>query len=330
MTSEQSAKIGYRNILVATDFSPHADAALKQGVWLAERTGAKVTLAHSLPNIRRLLESASYEGKKDFLYGEGSAFHHEVERESLAKMRQMLERAQIASDLVHPITLLGAPHLQITNAIQSDGYDLVLAGTRGMSPWQQFLVGSTAKRLVRNCPSSVWIVKGESHAPPKRVLAATDFSDVSRKAVKEAVYIANQAEAELHLVHVIDSLDATEEILSRIPDGSSLRNEVNHEARRRLDDFVASLNLGTRPVQLHMSYGTPWQEIDLLIKHLHVDLVVLGTIGRSGIRELLLGNTAEKILDSCDCSILTVKPADFVSPIIAPFKAGTAETKQDA
>ncbi|WP_373652694.1 universal stress protein [Schlesneria sp. DSM 10557] len=330
MNSDVSAHVAYRHILVATDFSPPAEAALKQAVWLSQKTGAKITLAHCLPNIRKLLESASYEGKKDFLYGEGSTFHHEVERDSLAKMQKLIAQTNIGSDQIRPITLLGAPHLQIATAVQSEGCDLVLAGTRGMSTWQHFLIGSTAKRLVRNCPASVWIVKGETQSQPQRILAATDFSDVSRKAVQESISIANQANAELHLVHVIDSLDATEEVLSKIPNGSSLRSEVNVEAKKRFDEFVSSLNLGTRTVQQHLSYGTPWQEIGRLTKHINADLVVLGTIGRSGIRELLLGNTAEKVLDTCDCSILTVKPADFVSPIIPPFKSVAGQPKTDA
>jgi hypothetical protein len=51
------------------------------------------------------------------------------------------------------------------------------------------------------------------------------------------------------------------------------------------------------------------------LKHQAADLIVIGTVGRSGIKGLLLGNTAEKVLDTCDCSMLTVKPDEFVSPI---------------
>ncbi len=82
-------------------------------------------------------------------------------------------------------------------------------------------------------------MKAEHVGQQKIVLAATDFSDVSLKAVKEGLWVAQQSSAEFHL----------------------------------------------------------------------------GTVGRSGIRGLLPGNTAEKVLDTCDCSILTVKPEGFVSPI---------------
>jgi nucleotide-binding universal stress UspA family protein len=62
-------------------------------------------------------------------------------------------------------------------------------------------------------------------------------------------------------------------------------------------------------------FGTPWKEIQRLVQQLNADLIVIGTVGRNGIEGLLLGNTAEKVLDHCDCSVLTVKPDGFVSPI---------------
>ena len=53
------------------------------------------------------------------------------------------------------------------------------------------------------------------------------------------------------------------------------------------------------------------------MKH-QADLISIGTVGRSGVKGIVLGNTAERVLDTCDCSILTVKPDDYVSPIAKP------------
>ena len=319
MTQQRSGTEGYRHILVAMDFSPHADAALKQAVWLARQGGATITLAHTLPDLRRVMHSASYQARVDMLYGEGSVFQHEVRQESDTKMRRMIVDLNAADLDVKVETLLGAPYAEITHAVQQEGYDLVLAGTRGLAAWEQFFVGSTAKRLIRKCPSSVWIVRAEHVGPPKAVLAATDFSDVSRRAVLEGLWVAQRASAEFHLLHVIDSMDVPEDIISKIPEGSSLRREINEEAKHRFDEFVESLNTVPEKIQRHLSFGTPWQEVGRLAKHLNIDLIALGTVGRSGIKGVFLGNTAERVLTTCDCSILTVKPADFVSPIMPPF-----------
>jgi nucleotide-binding universal stress UspA family protein len=230
-------------------------------------------------------------------------------------MRRMIAELNATSLDITYRTLVGEPFVEITYAVQADGYNLVLAGTRGAGKVEQFFVGSTAKRLIRKCPASVWIVKAEHLVPPKVVLAATDFSDISLKAVRNGLKIAQQASAEFHLLHVVDSKDVPDDIISHIPAGSSLRQEISDEANRRLADFLTSAGVDRTQVQVHLSWGTPWQEIRRITRHQAVDLIVIGTVGRNGIKGLFLGNTAEKVLDTCDCSILTVKPDDFVSPI---------------
>ena len=133
--------------------------------------------------------------------------------------------------------------------------------------------------------------------------------------MREGLKIAQQAGAEFHLLHIVDSNDVPEDVISRIPPGSSVRQEINEEAARRLQEFLESLAVDQTQIQVHLSWGTPWQEIQRIARHQAADLIVIGTVGRSGIKGLLMGNTAEKVLDTCNCSILTVKPDGFVSPI---------------
>jgi hypothetical protein len=68
-----------------------------------------------------------------------------------------------------------------------------------------------------------------------------------------------------------------------------------------------------------VSWGTTWKEVYRMAELRHADLIAMGTVGRGGFKGLLLGNTAEKVLGACNCSVLTVKPDDFVSPISPPF-----------
>jgi len=82
-----------------------------------------------------------------------------------------------------------------------------------------------------------------------------------------------------------------------------------------LKAFLDLLGVDRKQIQMHLSWGIPSQEIWRISQHQGADLIVIGTVGRSGIKGVLLGNTAEKVLDTCDCSILTVKADDFVSPI---------------
>lgn len=317
-SDELVTKAGYQKILVATDFSPCSEAALEQAVCLARQTGAKIVLAHTLPDLRQLVATLPVEARRDFFYGDGDLFDKEVRRESDAKLRQVIDDLNAPDLDITFETLLGTPYLELTHAVQQEGYGLVLAGTRGHSPWEQFFVGSTARRLVRNCPSSVWIVKDEHRGLPKVVLATTDFSDSSLKAVREGLRVAQLAQSDFHLLHVIEELD--EELIKRSPHGSPMRNDINDYSRQRLESFVRLLETDPGRVHLHLSLGTAWQEITRTARHLNADLVVIGTQGRTGVSRLLIGNTAEKVLETCDSSLLTVKPDGFLSPVDPTFR----------
>jgi nucleotide-binding universal stress UspA family protein len=223
---------------------------------------------------------------------------------------------------LHFETLLGEPFVEIIHAVQQEKYDLVMTGTRGASAWQRILVGSTAQRLIRKCPCSVWIVKAEHCEPPKTILAPTDLSEVSRRAVLQALWIAERSGATLHVLHVVDEGDIPKDLLEAKPGGKSsrsLRSEIKSESKKRFDDFLATLPATKVSLQTEASWGTPWREIKRLATKMKVDLIAMGTVGRSGIQGVFLGNTAEKILATCDASILTVKPVEFVSPIQPAF-----------
>lgn len=317
----QPTAAGYAKILVPTDFSDHANAAAKLAGWVARQSNASIVLAHVLSDLRKAVHHSSLKARLDLLEGEGELFEREIRQRSDAQLKSL---AETLGDGMAPHfeTLIGEPFVEIIHAVQQEKYDLVMMGPRGLSAWQRILVGSTAQRLIRKCPCSVWIVKAEHCEPPKSILAATDLSEVSRRAVMQALWIAEKAGATLHVLHVIDEGDVPKDLLEAKPGGKSsrsLRNEIRSEAKKRFDDFLASLPPSSVRLQSEASWGTPWREIKRLATKQKIDLIAMGTVGRSGIEGVLLGNTAEKVLTTCDASILTVKPAEFVSPIQPAF-----------
>ena len=136
-----SIRQSYQQILVATDFSPHADAAVKQAVWLAKQTGTPIVLAHTLRDLRRAAHGTSYQARLDLLYGEGDRFQRELREESDTKLRRLIVNLNAVDLDIRFETLLGEPFVELTHAVQAEGYDLVLAGTRGLAAWEQFLIG---------------------------------------------------------------------------------------------------------------------------------------------------------------------------------------------
>ena len=92
------------------------------------------------------------------------------------------------------------------------------------------------------------------------------------------------------------------------------------EVTAALDDFLTPYKLSHRSDSVHLLHDEsgPGPAISELAKKEQIDLVVMGTIARSGLAGALLGNTAEKVLDRLECSVLAVKPDGFVSPVSLP------------
>jgi len=127
-----------------------------------------------------------------------------------------------------------------------------------------------------------------------------------------AVSMAKLEESELHVVHAWKQFGAP------VGESQETWKRWEHTARlelnRRLHEFLAVQSPGSNP-QVHFVSGTPSLAISGLVHEKCIDLLVMGTVCRTGIRGFFIGNTAEGVLRRVGCSLLTVKPEGFVSPI---------------
>jgi nucleotide-binding universal stress UspA family protein len=312
--------IPFHKILVATDFSPHAHVALQQAVWVASRAQGEVMLAHVVTDLATAAAEAACDLRHEIAAGDLDRVRSALRDLCRDRLETQLAPYHGAGVTLRHETMLGRPFVELIRAVHHEGYDLILAGTRGLRGWKRFLLGGTAKRLVRKCPSSVWVVHAEHGWPLKKILVAIDFSEVSRKAYRQTVWLAQQAGAELHLLHVIEPSEVHPVRLPQETGAEAAppsRGRVEQAALARLEQFTQAAAGDPLPVERHVVISPePWRSISSLAGLLEVDLVALGTVGRGGIPGLLLGNTAEKVLHACDCGILTVKPDGFVSPLL--------------
>lgn len=319
MPDEQSP---FRKILIATDFSKSAQAALPRGIWLAEKSDAQAVVVHVLANLRDAFIALPYAAKSEFLYGDIDKFERALRAGSQQKLNKAVQRFTRKKIDLQTEVLLGKPEIAITRAVLHEKYDMVVVGTRGLTGVKRFFLGSTAYRLVRQCPASVWVVKSESAWPPKRVLVGIDFSELSRCALALAGWVAHQSKAVLDVVHVIEDDDVFSGLKARQRDSvksSDLGRQIEADAFQRLQEWCDESLAPETLRAIHVRWGTPWKVIAERARRWRCDLAVLGAVGRSGVPGVLIGNTAEKTLNHCDCSILTVKSPEFVSSILPPF-----------
>ena len=309
---------GYRRILVASDFSSWAEAALRQGLWVAEKSACELVVAHVLSDLRKAVHHTSYDARMDLLYGQGELFQRELRRQADHKLQAMIAALGPTKVKVTYETLLGRPFVELIHSVQQEGYDLLLTGTRGLSTVPSLLLGSTAKRLIRKCPCSVWVVKVDHSSPIPSLLVPVDMSDVSRKAFTEACRVARWAGATIHALHVVDSSDIPPGFLEQQPPDALTarwRERIHEMAEQHFDQFLMEATPSDVFVHRHLCWGNPAHEIREYAEQLKTPLIVMGTVGRTGMKGVLMGNTAERVLTTCECSILTVKPPGFASPI---------------
>ncbi len=147
-----------------------------------------------------------------------------------------------------------------------------------------------------------------------RILFTTDFSESARHAQQYAVTLANSFGATLHVLHVV-----SEEALVPAPELQQrwLETEIDR-ARKQLKVDVGAAPVGGQPVVQVTQAGHPVHEIVKYAAEHEIDLIVIGTHGRTGLSHLLIGSIAEKVVRLATCPVLTVHPSDHQFVMAAP------------
>jgi universal stress protein E len=278
--------------------------ALLRARQVAKETGAHLSLVHST------------RADEHWDSGQGNFVHvadrvGDDARERLAGTLSDLTDSGIDAELV----LSSEPaELAIIRRVLGEGADLVIVGKRAESRHDARRLGSVSMKLLHQCPCPVWVEKAEEAGPLDTIVAATDLTAVGLRVVRLAGALAVQFGAELHVVHAfqmpldvqIGGPEVEEEFVART------RSETTERVAAQLEGVVTREKAG-----IHVGLTSPTRAVLEAVEHLDPDLVVLGSVSRGGIAGLLIGNTAERLLGRLDCSILTVKPEDFVCPVVS-------------
>lgn len=317
--------IDYKSILVGIDplqttrsgsihFHPPLEEAIKHALWLAEKSKAQLTFftAMDVPEEDLYLSEDELNGVTNKL----SEFGLEV-------LSELVERAAARGVSAKRVIAKGTGWVEITHEVLRHGHDLVIVGGRDVGAVERWLFGSTARKLLHNCPCQVLVTRVGQPATPQNILVASDFSAVTDEALRVAAQIGDAAGAKVHLMHAVDfPLDRLWS--TGIMDSSShaYHKRLVGEARKALAaqaDRVLGHHRGGN-LELHTTELAVIADSAILnfIHDHHVDLLVMGTMARGGIPGVFIGNTAERLASSVHCTMLAIKPADFECPISLP------------
>ncbi len=231
---------------------------------------------------------------------------------------------------------VGAIFLETIREVLRGEHDLMIK-TPETCDWLERLFSSTDMHLLRKCPCPVWLTKPQAQHKYRRILAAVDVGDhppeslesrdaMNRQIIELASSLALSEFAELHVVHAWEAIGGglIHRAFVHTPEEevSAYIDQVRQHHEQRLNTLMQGVCdlLGPdahdylKPTT-HLIKGAARKEIAALARTIEADLVVMGTVARTGIPGFIMGNTAETILNQIDCSVLAIKPPSFVTPV---------------
>jgi nucleotide-binding universal stress UspA family protein len=289
----------FKKILCPLDFSPGSQHAMRVAVRLAADFGAELVLAHvwHVP---------------PFAFGGGDPFPAEaiqrmIEDEERGLAAATDDAVKLGAQRVTSRFLTGVPWDQIVETLgRDDAFDLVVMGTHGRTGLARVLLGSVTEKVIRHAPCSVLAARpGSDGASFAHVLCPIDFSDSSRHAVMRAAELAAPSGAGIALLHVIEIpiTYTSEPSASDFLEGIEQRS--THLLEQWADDLRAKVSV---PVTAEIRIGRPGvQTLAVLEQDPTFDLVAMGSHGRTGLRHVVLGSVAEKVVRHAACPVLVAR-----------------------
>lgn len=286
----------------STDLPRETQAAIDEAALIAKVSGAAVTLCAVL----ELSEQA-----KHLIEVDVQNVHRTVEDAAQAVMNGVAAKLDAEGVKVFTALRFGKSWEQLCSVATEAKAGLIIVGTRRRSAGTRMLFGSTAQKLLHHAPAPVLIVKPEEMREVREIAVASDFSEPSMAAVKAAVGLAQAMQAKLFVVHALEfpfeaylrTAGVSEEQVTQY------RQKLHAEAMQNLEAQIAQTDARTLPygVLLKVVEGTPDVAIPAFIDENEVDLLVIGTVGRTGLSGVLLGNTAERLLPMVHSSLMAVR-----------------------
>jgi nucleotide-binding universal stress UspA family protein len=294
-----------KRILLATDFSRWARRAEDYACALACSWRASLTVlcvAEFPPGL-----NPDYPVNQQYLAG--------LRKNASSQLDDLKGRAERRGIAITIRMASGIPSEEVIAAAQAEDSDLIVVGTRGKTGLAHVLLGSTAERVIRGAPCPVLTVRTEpadnedgsvlsSPVTLERILVPVDFSACSLDALQYAVVVAQQAQASLMLLHVLEPVSYG---LDFDLGHFRSREDVRESWTKRLEKLAATHQHPHMPIEYRLRGGFPSDSILDAAKTLPCDLIVMGTHGRRGISHTISGSVAEAVLRKAHCPVIAVR-----------------------
>ncbi|QOZ06701.1 universal stress protein [Bradyrhizobium sp. CCBAU 51765] len=281
-----------KRILLATDLSPRCDRALDRVVLLADQWQAKLVIVHVLEEPEPNMTDPT---------GRLPSWRRPSDPLSVARKQLHTDVGPVAGHATVVIET-GDPVDAIIRTAENEDCGLIVTGLARDEILGRFLLGRTVDRLLRRSQVPLLVVKNRARAPYRHVVVATDFSNPSRHALEAAAHMFPYQR-----LTVFNAYEAP--LSGRMIDSAPYQRQYRTAVEQECDAFLQTMK---KPDQWQspnvlIEHGAPWELLREYVQEKAVDLVVLGTQGRSAVMEVLLGSVAKMIVDEVHCDALVIR-----------------------
>ncbi len=308
-------RLQFEHILCPIDFSGTSRLALERAIALARWFGAEVTVVHVAPIVPFVAA--------DPLATVSMASAVETAWQRMKDdLEAFAEPARQAGVAVNTVLLEGDSVHEILELAWTMSTDLIVMGTRGSGGLERWLLGSVTESVLRGAPCPVMTVSRASipaATPTSRILCPLDLRGHSRETLRLALALAQEHNAALTLLHVVEAPDGPLGVNSHF-DVPEYRAYMAQDARNRLRREVPASARNWCDVTEIVSVGEPAREILRVAKEQGSDLIVMGARGPSAVEALFFGSTARRVVRDAACSVLTLPLVGNVRALAGPSR----------
>lgn len=285
-----------RKIIIATDFSKHAEYALKRAILIAEQQDAILELIHVLkqPWPTSFVQFSDKKQQKELL---------RLEKNSEEKLQNLVKPFSTKVSMKNSV-LLGRIADEIIRFTQDNQGDLIIAGAHGQYHVSDYVLGTTSGDMVRQGNTPVLLIKKEPSFSYNKILIATDFSEASQRAVEFAFQCF--PEARFQLLHIVDIY--YQQFLTVGNVGKNERSNPTKNIFKKLDHFLKDCKVKPEKFEKKVIGGYLADAIIMQSKKWSADLLVFGAQGHSKLHYLLMGSVAKRLVQLSNIDMLTVPP----------------------
>ncbi|MDV5168314.1 universal stress protein [Photobacterium rosenbergii] len=310
--------MSFRHLLLPVAPDQPLGDAFQEVLQIADSQSAKVTLVSVIEKLDELKEIARYSSKVMGLLDEAT----KTSRQTLEGHVQLL-KAKYPKITFSVLVRLGIPFVEIIKAADELQASMIVIDTHRQNKTEACQRGSTTRHLMRKSALPIW--SSNSHQSPiSRVAVAVDVSSEEQLAFNEkilslALEVCASTGAELTLLHAwhVDLKGFFRKWGNyRDLDIDLISKEMRLDRAERLKSLLAQHTDSPVRQQIKLLEGDAKEAIPRMVKEKSIDMVIMGSQSRSGIAGFLMGNTAESMLDKLTCSVLTLKPDAFHSPVL--------------